>query len=151
MSEISPKKARKPPATAWKPGQSGNPSGKPKGAKNKVTLMAQSLIDGQAGALVKKAIELALAGDGPVLRAILDRLCPAKRDAPILVTLPKIESAADLPAVTAAVIDAVAKGQLTPAEAQAVAGLVEAHRRTLETADIEVRLAALEAREEDKQ
>ncbi len=113
--------------------------------------MAQSLIDGQAGALVKKAIELALAGDGPVLRAILDRLCPAKRDAPILVTLPKIESAADLPAVTAAVIDAVAKGQLTPAEAQAVAGLVEAHRRTLETADIEVRLAALEAREEDKQ
>jgi hypothetical protein len=113
--------------------------------------MAQGLIDGQAGALVKKAIELALAGDGPVLRAILDRLCPAKRDAPILVTLPKIESAADLPAVTAAVLDAVGKGQLTPAEAQSVAGLVEAHRKALEVCDLEKRLCALEAREEDKQ
>lgn len=151
MSENSLEKARKPPATAWKPGQSGNPSGKPKGVKNKATLMAQGLIDGQAGALVKKAIELALAGDGPVLRAILDRLCPAKRDAPILVTLPKIESAADLPAVTAAVIEAVSKGQLTPSEAQALAGLVETHRRALETADIEIRLAALEGKEAEKQ
>lgn len=151
MSDNSPKKARKPPATAWKPGQSGNPSGKPKGAKNKATLMAQGLIDGQAGALVKKAIELALAGDGPVLRAVLDRLCPAKRDAPILVTLPKIESAADLPAVTAAILDGVSKGQLTPSEAQALAGLVEAHRKAVELADIELRLAALEARESEKQ
>lgn len=151
MSENSPKKARKPPATAWKPGQSGNPSGKPKGCKNHATRAAQALIDGQAGALVRKAIELALAGDGPVLRAVLDRLCPAKRDAPILVTLPKIESAADLPAVTAAVIEAVAKGQLTPSEAAALAGLVETHRKALEIANIEVRLAALEGRESEKQ
>ncbi len=65
--------------------------------------------------------------------------------------LPAIVSASDLPAVTAAVIEAVAKGQLTPGEAQAVAGLVEAHRKSLEVCDIEKRLCALEAREEEKQ
>ena len=94
---------------------------------------------------------MALAGDGPVLRAILDRLCPPRKDAPVKVKLPAIETAADLPAVTAALLDGVSKGQLTPSEAQALAGLVEAHRKALETADIEIRLAALEGKEAEKQ
>jgi hypothetical protein len=37
--KVSPKKKRGNPATlspAWKPGQSGNPAGKPKGARNKL-------------------------------------------------------------------------------------------------------------------
>jgi len=107
-------------------------------------MAAQALIDGKAEEVVEKALALALAGDGPVLRAILDRLCPARKDAPVKVSLPTIESAADLPAVTATLLDAVAKEQLTPGEAQAVAGLVEMHRRALETSSLEERIAKLE-------
>lgn len=128
----------------FEPGQSGNPAGKPKGCRSRATMAAQALIDGKATEVVEKALELALAGDGPVLRAILDRLCPPRKDAPVKVTLPSLESAADLPAVTSALLEAVAKGQLTPSEAQAVAGLVEAHRKTLESQELERRIAALE-------
>ena len=34
-------------------GQSGNPQGKPKGARNATTILAQNLLDGEAEALVK--------------------------------------------------------------------------------------------------
>ncbi len=128
----------------FEPGQSGNPAGKPKGCRARAVMAAQALIDGKAAEVVEKALELALSGDGPVLRAILDRLCPPRKDGPVKVALPTIESVADIPAVTSALLDAVGKGQLTPSEAQAVAGLVEAHRKALETEELERRIAALE-------
>ena len=59
--------------------------------------------------------------------------------------LPAIEGAKDLVAAMSKVIDVAAKGDLTPAEAQGIANLIEVKRRTIETDDIERRLAALEA------
>ena len=47
----------------FKPGQSGNPAGKPKGARNRSTIAAELLLEGEARALTRKAIELGLAGD----------------------------------------------------------------------------------------
>jgi hypothetical protein len=44
-----------------------------------------------------------------------------------------------------AILAAVANGELTPGEGQALASLIEAQRRTLETEDIEQRLRAIEA------
>ena len=35
-------------ATRFQPGQSGNPAGKPKGARNRTTLAIEALIDGAA-------------------------------------------------------------------------------------------------------
>ena len=148
MPENSDQKQKK---HLFQPGQSGNPAGKPRGARNHATRAVQALIDGKAKEVVEKALELALAGDGPVLRAILDRLCPPRKDAPVKVTLPPLETATGLPAVTAAILDAVTKGQLTPAEATALAGLVETHRKALEICDLEKRLSVLEAKEEEKQ
>src|SRR4029077_7685570 len=45
--------------TPWHPGQSGNPSGRPKGSRNRTTLAAEALLDGEAEQLTRKAIELA--------------------------------------------------------------------------------------------
>ena len=129
----------------FQPGQSGNPAGKPKGARNHATRAAQALIDGQAEQVVEKALELALSGDGPILKAILDRLCPPRKDSPIRVELPPLACAADLPLATEAVLAAVAEGELTPSEATSIAGLIEAHRRALETSDLANRIEALEA------
>ena len=44
-------------------GHSGNPNGRPKGARNKTTLAAQMLLDGEAEALTRKVIDMALEGD----------------------------------------------------------------------------------------
>ena len=69
--------------TKFAPGQSGNPAGKPKGARNKTTLAIEALLEGEADALTRKAIEMAKDGDGPALRMCLDRLAPPRKDSPV--------------------------------------------------------------------
>jgi citrate lyase beta subunit len=59
--------------------------------------------------------------------------------------LPKLETPADLVKATAAIAQAVASGDVTPDEGQAVAAIVETHRRAIETEDLERRLSAIEA------
>ena len=125
-------------------GTSGNPSGKPKGSRNKTTLAIEALFDGEAEALTRKAIEKALEGDMMALRLCLDRIAPAKKDAPVTFSLPAMDSASAAAKAAGAVLEAVAAGDLTPSEGTAIAGLVETYRRTLETQEIEARVAALE-------
>ena len=60
--------------TRFEPGQSGNPSGRPRGSRNATTLALEALLDGQAEALTQKAIDLALTGDMAALRLCLDRI-----------------------------------------------------------------------------
>lgn len=128
----------------WRPGQSGNPAGKPRGARHKATLAAEALLDGEAEALSRKAIEMALAGDGAALRLCLERLLPARRDRPVSFDLPKIETAEDAAKATGAILSAVASGEVTPIEAEAVSKIVETHLKALECSEFEARLSALE-------
>src|SRR5271166_5794025 len=78
----------------FKPGQSGNPAGKPKGARNKTTLAVEALLDGEAEALTRKAIEKALEGDSVALRLCLERIIPVRRERPTPFAMPKLEEAA---------------------------------------------------------
>ena len=77
----------------FKSGQSGNPGGRPKGALNKITLAAQALLEGEAEALTRKAVELAKNGNPVALRLCLERVLPPWKDRPINFTLPKISGA----------------------------------------------------------
>ena len=137
---MSRNSAEKPRGRPFKPGNAG----KPKGARHRVTLAVEALLDGEAERLTRKAVDMALAGDTTALRLCLERIAPPRKDAPVTFTLPQIIGPQDVPKALGAVLDAVAAGDLTPLEAQAVAGLLEGYRRAVETADIEVRLAAIE-------
>ena len=66
--------------TQFKPGKSGNPRGRPRGARNRATLAAEALLDGEAEAITRKCIDLALAGDHTALRLCLSRILPVRRD-----------------------------------------------------------------------
>src|SRR3712207_3459778 len=129
--------------TRGRPFQPGNP-GKPKGARHKTTLAIDALLDGDAENLTRKAIEMALGGDTVALRLCLDRLAPVRKDRPVTFALPEIETTADLPKASAALLEAVASGELTPSEAAELGKLVEAHVRAIEVTDIQARLDALE-------
>lgn len=121
----------------------GNP-GKPVGARHKATVAALALLDGEADALTRKAVEMALAGDTTALRLCLERIAPPRRDAPVQFTLPRMETARDAARAAGAVLEAVAAGELTPTEGAHLMALVETYRRTLETTELEARVAALE-------
>ena len=67
MTDISLQKtaktAKKGRGRPFPKGQSGNPGGRPRGSSNRATRAAEMLLDGEATALTRKAVELALAGD----------------------------------------------------------------------------------------
>lgn len=128
------------------PGQSGNPAGKPPGSRHKATLAAEALLDGEAVGLTRKAVEMALAGDGPALRICLERILPARKDRPVSFALPDMKTAADAVGAMGAVANAVAGGELTPGEAAEFAKLIEVFTKTLETFEFEARLRKLEGR-----
>jgi hypothetical protein len=128
----------------FKPGHSGNPSGKPKGTRNKVTLALEALLDGEAEALTKKTIELARGGDLAALRPCMDRLLPPRKDRPVSVDLPRIDSARDVPRAISALLAAVATGELTPSDAGEVAKLLDAYARAVEMSDLAERVDNLE-------
>lgn len=131
--------------TRGKPFAPGNP-GRPKGARHKVTLAVEALLEGEAEGLTRKAVDLALAGDVVALRICLDRIAPPAKDRPVNFSLPPIEAATDVPDALAAVMQAVADGDLTPSEAGAMAALVDRWRSAFELTEFERRLAALEER-----
>jgi Family of unknown function (DUF5681) len=139
--------AQKQRGRPFEPGQSGNPNGRPKGARNRVTRAVEALIDGQGEALGAKAVEKALQGDSTMLRALLSTLVPPRRERTVEFELPKIESAADALKASSAVISACAAGELSPHEASEIMGLISTHARAIEVAELEARVAALEKKQ----
>ncbi|MBN9454273.1 MAG: hypothetical protein J0I42_20240 [Bosea sp.] len=146
MKAAAENAAPKQRGTPFKPGQSGNPAGKPKGARNKTTLAMEAIMEADAEAMTRKLVELANAGDMTAMRICMDRLYPARRDRAVTFDLPKIETAADLTKATQAIMEAVATGDLTPLEADAVSRTVEAHVKAIEVTDLMRRLEALEGK-----
>jgi hypothetical protein len=132
-------------ATRFKPGQSGNPNGRPKGSRHKTTLAIEKLLDGEAEEITRKAIEKAKIGDTAALRICLDRLAPTRKDRHIEFNLPKIEKASDAANASASIVEAASSGELTPLEAGELLKIVESHARTLQASDFEERLERLEA------
>ena len=76
----------------WQKGQSGNPAGRPRGSRNKTTMLMQNLLEGEAEAIARKAIEMAKDGDMAAIRVCMDRLAPARRGAAISCELPPVET-----------------------------------------------------------
>ena len=123
-------------------------AGKPKGTRHKATQAVLALLDGEAEALTRQAVTMALDGDGVALRLCLERIAPPRRDAPVQFDLPRMETARDAAKAAGAVLEAVAEGELTPTEGAHIMALVETYRRTLETSELEARVAALEGGKE---
>jgi hypothetical protein len=132
--------------TRGRPFAPGN-SGRPRGARNKVTQAVEQLLEGEAEILTRKAIDLALAGDTVALKLCMDRLAPPRKDRPVRFDIPLTNSLQDVVQVADALIRAVADGAVTPAEAASAMAVLEGYRRLKETAELEARVAALEKHE----
>jgi hypothetical protein len=111
-----------------------------------VSLLVESLIEARAEDIANVALRNAIEGGDPVLlRALLDRLAPPRKERPVTVDLPPLTNPTDAPRIAAALLERAASGELTPTEAQGLAALLEGYRKQTELASFEERLAALEA------
>jgi hypothetical protein len=129
--------------TRGRPFNQGNP-GRPKGARNRVTVAVEALLEGEAEGLTRKAVELALGGDTVALRLCLDRIAPSRKDRPVILKLPLIGTAGDVVTALSATLAAMSRGDITPSEAATVAGVLEVKRRAIELLELEQRVTALE-------
>lgn len=127
-------------------GQSGNPAGKPKGARNHTTMAVEAMLEGEANAITRKAIDLAKAGDTIALRLCMERIAPLRRGRPVQFDMPEVERAADVAKALGGILLATSRGALTPEEAATIAGVLETKRRAIETTELELRLDQLEQR-----
>jgi hypothetical protein len=143
VPEITEKQQR---PQLFQPGQSGNPKGRPRGSRNRATLLAQELLGDEGETIMRKAIELAKKGDKLALKLCLERIVP-RSGRTVEIDLPAIRKADDLVAACAAVIDSAAAGQLTLQEAREFMELLDAQRKAIETQDLVVRIELLEQRQ----
>ena len=130
----------------YQKGQSGNPKGRPAGARNRRTIALEEMLEGEIEAITRAAIDAAKNGDMAAIRLIMDRVLPPARCRPISIDLPAITDAASISSAQAEILRAVSTGDLLLDEAEALSGLLEARRRSLEAADLEERIKQLEAR-----
>lgn len=114
------------------------------GGTNGGTYAIEALLEGEAEALTRKAVDVALAGDTTALRLCLERIAPPRKDTPVCFELPAISNAGEASNAAASILKAVAEAEITPIEGSVLMGLVENFRRILEMIEIEARLTSLE-------
>jgi hypothetical protein len=135
VTDPAPKRGR--------PFKPGNPGRKP-GSKNRMTALAQAMVEDDGREIIQKAIEMAKAGNERLLRFFIERMLPKQRL--IEIPLPEITFASDAADALSVIVAAVSDGHISPSEAAALAAMVEAHTRIINLAEIEIRLAAIEAK-----
>ena len=131
-------------AGRFRPGGSGNPSGRPRGSRDRRTVLLGELVDGSGEAIVKKLCASAEAGEPWAVRMVIEKILP-RLERRVDVDIPRVETAGEVAAAVASVIDLAAGGDLTIEEARAFLQLLEVQRRAIETSDLAVRLELLES------
>lgn len=127
----------------FKKGQSGNPAGKPKGARHKTTLAALALLEGEAETLTRKAVELALAGDTTALKLCLERIAPAIKPTTKTITLDLPEDA-NFSDMARHLIQAAGRGMIPPDIAAQLVSAATGAARLEELEVVKQRLESLE-------
>lgn len=127
----------------FRAGESGNPAGRPRGALGRASEY-RSLLEASGESVMLKLVEMATAGEPVALRLVVDRLLPARSRA-VELQAPAMAKASDLVEAIGEVIRQTAAGALTLDDARQFAALLETQRKAIETADLAVRVEALEA------
>lgn len=110
MADVSGRKQRR-GGRPWKPGESGNPSGRPKGTGYAAKVRAA--IEDDIPDIIAKLAEQAKAGDVQAARVLLDRVVPVLRAESLPVQIPGL-GVGSLTERAQAAISAAGRGEVSP-------------------------------------
>jgi hypothetical protein len=126
----------------WKPGESGNPAGRPPGGE---VAKIRAAIAEHVPAIVEKLVQSALAGDAAAARLLLERVVPPRKPSEEPVNLPVNDGS--LSDQGRAIFEAGASGLLAPGQVSMLLAGLGALAKVIETHELEQRIEALEAKE----
>ena len=128
----------------WLAGKPPGP-GRPQGSRNAASIVLNRIMAEDGEAVVRAMLKAAKEGDVQAGKAILDRVAPARRGARVPLALPKVETAGDVLAALARVVEAMGEGNVSPEEAATMVQVIAAPRAVFEAHEVERRLASIEA------
>lgn len=138
--------AQEPPRRGgFKPGQSGNPAGRPKGARNKTNAVARAFDENKAE-LLQVLVDAAKAGDMTAMNLLLQRAQPPLRSrAPTV----EFELSQDRPLSEQAgqILKGVSEGVLDPDTGKLLIDCIQSVAGIRAVDELEARLVALEEKE----
>lgn len=132
------------PRGGFLPGVSGNPAGRPKGSKDKKTLVAQEF-EKEGSAIARVVIDKALAGDISAANIVLQRISPPLKTRAEKVKF-ELDSNAPLTGQARQILAAVALGEVDPDTGQVLINCISAFAGLRQVDELDERLRALEGR-----
>lgn len=135
----------------FKPGHSVKSPGRPVGPSRAERIAAWldgsgPLPEGPIGEVLQKNLELARMGDPAATKALLERYAPIARADDERVKVEAFSSAPTLEAKSAAVMAAIASGEVSAVAGQRLLAALETHVRIVSAHELEQRVQALENR-----
>lgn len=117
----------------FKPGSSGNPSGRPKGTRNTQTQLIK-LLEPYAEKLINKMVEDALDGDPHALRLCIERLLPRAKHRVVVSDLRVLNGNYD--STIDSILQEILLGNISPDEGKKMITLLEEHQNRKEVNSI---------------
>ncbi len=144
MSESEPPNNGRDTGGRFTPGNKAS-RGKPPGARHRASVLAEKIFADDIKSICEVVTREAKAGANWACKLVVERILPPAKDRPTPFPLPAINSPADLPPLALRLLEAVADGALTPAEGDALIGMVDKLRAAYKSADMAQEIAELRA------
>lgn len=129
-------------STKFKPGQSGNPKGKPKD-KTPATLLRKSIVDDMPG-IIQTLVNLAKGGDVAAAKVLIDRCCPVLKPQAMTINLPVNGTLAEQ---GNEIIKATMSGQIPPDIGSQLITALAAQSKIIEIDELTKRIELLERKQ----